>query len=125
MNDRSPTPTEQAKIKAWDEAVEYCNKNCKGGDHTYSVAHAAYLAGHASRDKEIEELWQGIEILNKEKREYIHKAACLQSDLNLAKKENDEFKARINELESSNIVFGQTVAIEPVTDTEGQKGQSC
>lgn len=52
--DKHPTPAEQTKIKAWDEAVEYCNKNCKGGDHTYSVAHAAYLAGHASRDKEVD-----------------------------------------------------------------------
>lgn len=39
--------------------------------------------------------------------------------------EVEELKARINELESSNIVFGQTVAIEPVTDTEGQKGGGC
>lgn len=40
-------------------------------------------------------------------------------------KENEALKERIKELESSNIVFSQTIAIEPVTDTEGANRPGC
>lgn len=117
----SPTVEEQAKDAASKYATEGVSSDVMWTPQIqlkYNGYLVGHTDGHASRNSEVEELWQGIEILKKEKREYIHKAACLQSDLNLAKRENDEFKARINELESSNIVFSQTVAIDLVTDTE-------
>jgi hypothetical protein len=36
----------------WDAAVDYCNKSCKGGDHSYSSSHAAFLAGAQYREQQ-------------------------------------------------------------------------
>jgi hypothetical protein len=85
MSNPTPPPTlqEQAVIDVWDKAVEYCNKNCRGGDHTYSVAHAAFIAGHAQASGEVAKL-EGII------KENARIMEAVSSDVQDLKKENEQ-----------------------------------